>query len=257
MKRTYIRILSLLVACLILSNAAFAGNKRVLYIGDSITDGGWGRSGGMMTPSEKRNHKDLNHLYGHSFMMLCAAHYMSEYPDSDYVFLNRGISGNTLNDVAQRWQADALDLKPDVVTLLVGTNDIDRYLADYEKDNNLNFDYREWGKQYEQLLDQLVEQNPHVTILVGSPFVDKGGKIGKAPTFAKRQKMIRKLGNIIADIAKNHHAIYLPFREMFEQLTKTQPREHYWIWDGIHPTTAGHQRMADLWVEMADRMHVL
>lgn len=49
--------------------------QRVLYIGDSVTDGGWGRSGGSALPSEKRNHSDLNHVYGHSYMMLCAAHY--------------------------------------------------------------------------------------------------------------------------------------------------------------------------------------
>jgi hypothetical protein len=50
---------------------------RVLFIGDSVTDGGWGRSGGSMKPSNKRNHTDLNHIYGHSFMMLCASHYES------------------------------------------------------------------------------------------------------------------------------------------------------------------------------------
>ena len=47
---------------------------RFLFIGDSITDGGWGRSGGSMMPTEQRNQKDLNHIYGHSYMMLCVCY---------------------------------------------------------------------------------------------------------------------------------------------------------------------------------------
>ena len=87
--------------------------QRVLYIGDSVTDGGWGRSGGNMTPSNQRNLKDLNHIYGHSYMMLCAAHYESTQPYAGLRFFNRGISGNTLDDLKERWQQDVLNLKPD------------------------------------------------------------------------------------------------------------------------------------------------
>ena len=70
---------------------------RYLFIGDSITDGGWGRSGGNMMPTEQRNKKDLNHIYGHSYMMLCAARIQSDYPELETQFFNRGISGNTLH----------------------------------------------------------------------------------------------------------------------------------------------------------------
>ena len=66
--------------------------QRVLYIGDSVTDGGWGRSGGSMAPSHERNQKDLNHIYGHSYMLFCAAHYESTQPYAGLQFFNRGIS---------------------------------------------------------------------------------------------------------------------------------------------------------------------
>ena len=62
---------------------------RFLFIGDSITDGGWGRSGGKMMPTEERNQKDLNHIYGHSYMMLCAARIQSDYPEQETQFFNR------------------------------------------------------------------------------------------------------------------------------------------------------------------------
>ena len=102
--------------------------QRVLYIGDSVTDGGWGRSGGSALPSDKRNHWDLNHVYGHSYMMLCAAHYQSLYPYAGLEFFNRGISGNTLADLETRWEQDVVDMHPDVLSVLIGTNDVGEYL---------------------------------------------------------------------------------------------------------------------------------
>ena len=132
---------------------------RYLFIGDSITDGGWGRSGGKMMPTEERNLKDLNHIYGHSYMMLCAARIQSDYPEQETQFFNRGISGNTLHDLQGRWQADCLDLNPDVVTLLIGTNDVDQYLS-----GKAPLDMKKWESDYRQLLDQLREVNPNVKI---------------------------------------------------------------------------------------------
>ena len=64
-----------------------------MFIGDSVTDGGWGRSGGNMAPSEERNQKDLNHIFGHGYMEMCAAHFLSTYPQQDLQFFNRGKDG--------------------------------------------------------------------------------------------------------------------------------------------------------------------
>ena len=88
----YLYALLLILAPLLLS----AEGWRVLFVGDSITDGGWGRSGGSMAPAEERNRRDLNHLYGHSFMLFCAAELESRYPEHGDSFANRGISGYLL-----------------------------------------------------------------------------------------------------------------------------------------------------------------
>lgn len=127
MKRTFLSFLFLLT---IISGYS---TRRVLYIGDSITDGGWGRSGGSAKASKDRYQADLNHVYGHSYMMLCAAYYQSRWPDAGWTFWNRGISGNTLFQMADRWQADALELKPDVISILIGTNDVGTYLDECKK----------------------------------------------------------------------------------------------------------------------------
>ena len=124
------RVLTIIAGLLLTCSTLHA--QRVLYIGDSVTDGGWGRSGGSMAPSDQRNQKDLNHIYGHSYMMLCAAHYESTQPYAGLKFFNRGISGNTLDDLKERWQQDVLDLKPDILSVLIGTNDVWNYIKEHD-----------------------------------------------------------------------------------------------------------------------------
>lgn len=223
---------------------------RVLFIGDSIIDGGWGRSGGSMKPSNERNHTDLNHIYGHSFMMLCATHYESSHPDAAWKFFNRGISGNTLAQIAERWQGDALSLKPDVVTILVGINDVYEFMRAKKENPDSAFDFTSWEKQYRSLLDSLRCGNSNIKIMIGAPFISNDGKNGKLSNYAEYDSMVSQLAAITKSIAHDYNATFLPFNSMFAQLTAQQPRPSYWIWDGIHPTPAGHRRMADLWIEM-------
>ena len=250
MKRKRLRHVDGLVMVLLWLSVGMVltGGKRVLFIGDSITDGGWGNSGGSAKCSKERNHGDMNHIYGHSYMMLCAAHYQGECPDSDYVFFNRGISGNTLYDMAASWQEDALDLQPDVVSILIGTNDIHRFLEKKDADGEVSFDYERWEMCYRRLVEELKVWNPKVKVVLGAPFVAKEGWVGETPTYELRAEMVKKLAVIVKKMSEDVGAVYLPYDEMFAELVKTEPRKSYWIWDGIHPTPAGHQKMADLWI---------
>ena len=121
-----------------------AENVRVLFIGDSVTDGGWGNSAGHSIPSDKRNQWDQNHIFGHSYMMLCAAHYLSNLPEYDYKFMNRGISGDDLTRLEARWEKDVIKMNPDVLSVLIGTNDVHYYLENKESD----FDFAGWELRY-------------------------------------------------------------------------------------------------------------
>ena len=223
--------------------------RRVLFIGDSVTDGGWGRSGGLMTPSEKRNQYDQNHLFGHGYMEMCAAHFMSIYPERDYEFMNRGISGNTLYDLQRRWQQDALNLQPDVVSILVGINDADRFVRDTA---HTEPNYIQWEQTYRQLIAEMRAVNPQVTILLGTPFVAKVGRVGSNENYPELASIVSRLAQIVRKIADEEHAVLVEYDLLFAHLQETAPRNDYWIWDGIHPTTAGHRRMADLWIEKAE-----
>ena len=113
------RIITFAIGILFIALSTVAGGQRVLFIGDSITDGNWGNSCGTAKPSSERTLWDMNHIYGSGYMYLCATYYQGNYPEKEYEFFNRGISGNTLEDLEKRWEADVIDMKPDVLSVLI------------------------------------------------------------------------------------------------------------------------------------------
>ncbi|MGM9713303.1 MAG: SGNH/GDSL hydrolase family protein [Prevotella sp.] len=233
-----------------LSIIIMAGGKRVLFIGDSITDGAWGNSKVWNTPSAQRNQRDMNHIYGHGYMMIAASHYEALYPEARWTFWNRGISGNTLDDLATRWQDDVLALKPDIVSVLIGTNDVDKALRE-----GRTIDTVAWAARLRGLLDQVRAQNPDVRFVLCTPFVAKAGKIGASDDYDEREKMIRTIGCVIKKTGEEYHATVVPFDSLVEETIASTPRlpASYWIWDGIHPTPAMHYRMARMWIERVDK----
>ncbi|MGO9110957.1 MAG: SGNH/GDSL hydrolase family protein [Thermoguttaceae bacterium] len=194
--------------------AAFTPGARILFQGDSITDGNRGRSA------------DPNHILGHGYVFIIAAKYGAAFPDLKLDFINRGVSGNTALDLERRWKTDTLDLKPDVLSILIGVNDSGR---------GVKLD------QYEQVYDKLITQakaaNPKLKLVLCAPFVKPTGKINED---------IRKRQEIVARLAKRHGAALVQFQPVFDEAAKRAPAD-YWIWDNVHPTYRGHQLMADEW----------
>ncbi len=201
---------------------AFHRDARILFQGDSITDGNRGRS------------PDPNHILGHGYAFLVAARYGAAFPERNLDFLNRGISGNTVRDLAKRWQPDTLDLKPDILSILVGVNDHGRGvpLDQFEQD-------------YDRLLADTVAANPRIRLVLCAPFLLPVGRMKEK--YAEKFADIQARQAIVARLAAKHHAALVRFQPVFDAACGKAPAEH-WIWDGVHPTYSGHQLMADEWV---------
>jgi lysophospholipase L1-like esterase len=194
--------------------AAFTPGARILFQGDSITDGNRGRSA------------DPNHILGHGYVFIIAAKYGAAFPDLKLDFINRGVSGNTVLDLENRWQKDTLDPKPDVLSILIGVNDSGRGIP---------------LPQYEQVYDKLITKaktaNPKIKLVLCAPFVKPTGTVNED---------IRKRQEIVAKLAQKHGAALVQFQPVFDEAAKRAPAD-YWIWDNVHPTYRGHQLMADEW----------
>ena len=115
--------------------------SRVLFQGDSITDGNRGRN------------EDPNHILGHGYQFIIACRYGSAYADQDLAFFNRGVSGNTVTELKDRWQKDTLDLKPDLLSILIGINDEGRGIPP-----------QQYEESYDYLLTKVRELNPKVRL---------------------------------------------------------------------------------------------
>lgn len=219
--------------------------KRVVFIGDSITDGFWGRHDGKA--SVDRDHYDKNHVYGHSYMANCAAYYQARYPQRNYKFYNRGISGGTLRGMEPRWEEDVLDVNPDVVSVYVGINDANH--------NPENLDFAAWEALYRSLLDRTLEHNPNVRFVLCTPFVAPLGAISRKPQFPAIQSTVEHLAEIVRRLADDYDAALVPFDTEMEKLLRTDRSGNcrYWTWDGVHPTYAGHVKFSELWIRKANR----
>jgi lysophospholipase L1-like esterase len=201
----------------------FKANDVVLFQGDSITDGGRGRKD-----------PDPNHILGQDYAYLIAARFGAAHPEMHVTFINRGISGNKVSDLQKRWQVDCLDLKPTVLSILVGINDL-----------NHDVPAEDFRSQYDALLEQTVKALPNVRLVLCVPFAFSNGRMAErwatlGPELPQRQK-------IVAELAEKYRATLVELQPVFDEAVKKAPVE-YWVWDGVHPTYAGHQLMADSWV---------
>ncbi|MHB8902017.1 MAG: SGNH/GDSL hydrolase family protein [Thermoguttaceae bacterium] len=202
----------------------------IVFQGDSITDAGRDRNGGAANNAQG---------LGRGYPSLIGGALLAEYPEKQLTVYNRGISGNKVPDLAARWQADAIDLKPDVLSILIGVNDLWHKLSG--KYNGTVADYE---KGYRELLEQTLEKLPGVRLVICEPFVLRCGAVNDTwfPEFEQRRAVANKL-------AEELKLDRVPFQSMFDEAVKLAGPE-YWAGDGVHPTLAGHALMAKTWREV-------
>ncbi|WP_435132182.1 SGNH/GDSL hydrolase family protein [Formosa sp. A9] len=200
----------------------------ILFQGDSITDG------------NRTRHLDWNHVMGHGFAYLISSRLWCDYPEQELMFYNRGVSGNTINDLNTRWQDDTIDLKPDIVNILIGVNDI---LAAIPQ-GNLPIEQME--TDYRALLTRTKNALPDAKIVLCEPFIlDVGHVTKQSDLWHNYTKQVQQL---VKQLANEFNAVHIAFQKHFDAAC-LRAKPDYWIWDGIHPMPAGHELMARVWIE--------
>lgn len=204
-----------------------AVGSRILFQGDSITDAGRNRK------ADKGN--DSNGL-GNGYPFFVAGEVLRDHADLKLEVFNRGISGNKVPDLEARWQADCVDLQPNVLSILIGVNDIWHKL-----NGGYSGTVEDYAVGFRKLIEDTQQKLPETRIVICEPFVLKCGAVNEKwfPEFDERREAAVKLANELK-------LTLVPFQQMFNRAVEHSAPE-YWAADGVHPTLAGHALMAHEW----------
>ena len=187
---------------------------KILFQGDSITDAG----------RDRRNYHDMGKGYPrYASELIAAAH-----PDTELEFINFGIGGNRTDQLFDRIYADGIAFQPDVISILIGINDIwHRYgverIATTDEQIALN---------YRSILER-IKRETNAKIVMLSPYVlDAEDKEHMKRDLETVLPIIRGLAEEFADV-------YIPLDELFAEAIKSQPEPKYYSNDGVHPNECG------------------
>ncbi len=205
-------------------------NLTILFQGDSITDAGRNRG---------RYYANEGGGMGGGYVYQIVSDMLGEHPDKKYKFYNRGISGNKVFQLSDRWEDDCLQLKPDVLSILIGVNDFWHTLS-----SRYDGTVETYDSEFRQLLDRTKNQFPDIKLILGEPFAVDGGTAITAdwyPAFPWYQRAARI-------IAEDYMAAFIPYQKVFDDALNLAPVS-YWCPDGVHPSIAGGYLMKKAWLE--------
>ena len=197
---------------------------KILFQGDSITDAG----------RDKRNYHDL----GNGYPKFAAEALRAACPDTDFEFINFGISGNRTSQLFDRLYEDAIAFQPDVISILIGVNDIwHRYSVARVATTDLQIE-----TNYRAILERLKKET-NAKIVILAPYVlDAESANYLKEDLARVLVIVRKLAEEYADA-------FIPLDVLFDEAMKTQPEPLYYSGDGVHPNANGAALIGRLYAE--------
>ncbi|MHC4592324.1 MAG: SGNH/GDSL hydrolase family protein [Planctomycetota bacterium] len=198
-------------------------NAVVLFQGDSITDAG----------RDRDNPSDL----GRGYAMIAAAWFSALYPERRVSFLNRGIGGNRVVDLTNRWQCDCIELKPTWVSIMIGINDVWWRYEGAEATSAGQYESR-----YHDILRPVKDQL-RARLVLCEPFV--------LPTAPDRERWREDLDpkiEVVRKLAREFGALLVSLDGVFAEACARREPE-FWAADGVHPSPAAHALIARVWLQ--------
>lgn len=201
-------------------------NQTIVFIGDSITDAE------RMSAAYKP--------FGAGYVHFTANALLAKYPQLNLNIINSGVSGNTIRDLRTRWQRDCISHKPDVLSILIGVNDVWRRIA--ENDLSGAADLDEYDSMYRQLISQTKKEcNSRIVIIEPFMFCDDFNN----PVFVELRRFVEKVRIIAADF----NAVLVPLQKAIDERIKEVPPQN-WSLDMVHPEVWAHAWISQRWLEV-------
>lgn len=212
--------------------------STVLFTGDSITD---------------RQRTDSEDGLGFGYPLRVAGEWGLRHPERAMTWLNSAIADNKVSDLEARWQKDVLDARPDVVSILVGINDVGWH--SYDPDGHV-IPAEDYAAGYRRLLEPLAETGAELILI--EPFllpirgsVEVGDvRLDEEVRTKWRADLDPKI-QVVRELAGEYGAHLLAADGLFAGLAATTGPE-YWAADGVHPTPAGDAALAAAWLRLVE-----
>jgi acyl-CoA thioesterase-1 len=198
-------------------------NDRIVFFGDSITDAG----------RIRENDSDL----GKGYVFLTAASLHSKLTNPEFKIWNKGISGNRIYDLESRLDNDVFSLKPTVVSILIGINDVWHFFSGGKPSP-----HNEFYNAYHRILMRITKELK-ARVIILEPFllpIPEDRKTWRADLDVKIQ--------LIRDLAREFSTEYIPLDGIFARASAKVPMAH-WMQDGVHPSLAGHSVISEHWLK--------
>ena len=197
--------------------------QTYLFQGDSITDCG---------------RRDSAAPLGGGYAKFASEIVTALYPDRQIDFQNRGIGGNTTKDLRERWDDDTIRLQPDFISILIGINDLHRWL--FVPDPAIKVSPDEFAENYDWLLDRVTKETSAKIILL-DPFY-----ISLASRDTERSQVLELLPKYIQtvhDMSVKYNTLLVPMHTIYQQHLTFREAECFCP-EPVHPNHGGHLVMA-------------
>ena len=197
--------------------------KKIVFLGDSITDSG-------------RNYNDIDSV-GIDYVSMIKQQLCCK----KYHVINKGIAGNKIADLYGRLQKDCIDLKPDIVCILIGINDVWHFMK--EQYYNIEKEMERFQNIYESMVLEIKNVGIN-TVIVLEPFV--------LPQVEQHKKWRNDLDlriHIIRNIAKKYQCLFVPIDG---EINVCGIHYGYKLYseDGVHPTQKEHELIAQQFLKL-------
>jgi len=202
----------------------------ILFQGDSITDAGRDTNTTTFNTSP---------MMGSGYVIQAAGELLVKYAGLNLCIYNKGVSGNKVYQLSERWNTDCIELKPNVLSILIGVNDFW-----HTKTGGYKGSVKTYEDDYRALLKRTLSALPEVKLIIGEPFAVTGIRAADGswyPEFDKYRAAAKKL-------ADEFKAVFIPYQKVFDEAQKRAPGV-YWTHDGVHASLAGARLMANAWME--------
>lgn len=197
--------------------------KKIVFLGDSITDCG-------------RNYNDIESI-GTGYVSIIKQNKCC----NKYHIINKGIAGNKIADLYNRLKKDCIDLKPDIVCILIGINDVWHFIT--EKD----YDIEEEMKRFQNLYEDIVVKIQNIgvkKIILAEPFV-----LPQQQEYKKWRCDLDQRIHIIRNIAKKYQCLFVSLDGTMNEAGINNEYDMY-CQDGVHPTQKGHALIAQQFMQV-------